>query len=132
MSRANERGNAITSAAQGGQRCEYCGIAQHEAAWSRFHIEHIVARQHGGGDDLENLTLACPHCNLHKGPNGTGIDPVTGQWVRLFNPRTDVWDEHFAVVGVEVVGLTDSGRVAVSLLKMNAPSAIDLRRKLIG
>jgi 5-methylcytosine-specific restriction endonuclease McrA len=34
----------------------------------RFHIEHVIPRQHGGSDDADNLALACPDCNLRKGP----------------------------------------------------------------
>jgi hypothetical protein len=49
--------------------------------------------QHGGGDDADNLALACPDCNLRKGPNLTGIDPETGAVVRLFHPRRDVGSE---------------------------------------
>ena len=30
-------------------------------------VEHIVPRRHGGGDDLENLALACGRCNHQKG-----------------------------------------------------------------
>jgi 5-methylcytosine-specific restriction endonuclease McrA len=30
-------------------------------------IEHIVPRNHGGGDDLTNLALACARCNALKG-----------------------------------------------------------------
>ena len=55
-------------------RCEYCGIPQ-EFSELRFHIEHIIPRQHGGIDDAENLALACPDCNLRKGPNLSGLDP---------------------------------------------------------
>lgn len=46
-------------------RCEYCRLHQ---AYSELihHIEHIVARQHGGSDDPGNLALACHRCNLHK------------------------------------------------------------------
>ena len=43
-----------------------------------------------------NLALACHHCNLHKGPNLTGIDPLTQLVTTLFNPRVDRWDEQFA------------------------------------
>ena len=54
--------------------CEYCRIP--EAAFRRpFHIEHVIARQHGGVTELDNLALACWTCNLKKGPNLTGIDP---------------------------------------------------------
>ncbi|HQP38748.1 MAG TPA: HNH endonuclease signature motif containing protein, partial [Polyangiaceae bacterium] len=30
-------------------------------------VEHIEPRHHGGGDDLENLALACARCNQGKG-----------------------------------------------------------------
>jgi 5-methylcytosine-specific restriction endonuclease McrA len=69
-------------------RCEYCHLPQ--SAFRRpFHIEHIVARQHGGLSRLDNLALACWNCNLKKGPNLSGIDPTTGLVVALFNPRKD-------------------------------------------
>ena len=48
-----------------GERCEYCGFLQ-EFSGLRFHIEHIVARQHGGSDESSNLALACPECNLQR------------------------------------------------------------------
>jgi hypothetical protein len=37
--------------------------------------EHIVVSQDGGRDDSEHLALACYHCNAHKGPNLSGLDP---------------------------------------------------------
>ena len=43
-------------------RCEYCLVPQ-EFSELRFHIEHIIPRQHGGSDDEQNLGLACPDCN---------------------------------------------------------------------
>lgn len=71
-----------------GHGCEYCRIPQ--VAFRRpFHVEHVVARQHGGTTELDNLAFACWHCNLKKGPNLAGIDPETGQTVLLFNPRKD-------------------------------------------
>ncbi len=30
-------------------------------------VEHIVAKNHGGTDDLENLAIACTRCNSEKG-----------------------------------------------------------------
>ncbi len=55
-----------------GNQCEYCGMREGSRVRLRFHIEHIVARQHGGGDEQENLALACHLCNAHKGPNLSG------------------------------------------------------------
>ena len=40
-----------------GGRCEYCLLPQ-ESFEAAHHIEHIVARQHGGGDETSNLALA--------------------------------------------------------------------------
>ena len=93
----------------------------------RFHVEHIKARQHGGSDDPNNLALACGHCNRHKGPNLTGIDPETDQIVPLFNPRQDSRSEHFALDGIFFVGLTPTGRATVHVLAMNSEE--QLRRR---
>ena len=94
-----------------------------------YHVEHIVARQHGGGDDSGNLALACYHCNAHKGPNLSGLDPESGALVRLFHPRQDQWDEHFERNGVLIVGRTAVGRATVGLLKMNAADRRRLRER---
>jgi 5-methylcytosine-specific restriction endonuclease McrA len=63
-----------------GDRCEYCGMHQNHDLFFRFHIEHIVAKQHGGSDESSNLALACHHCNEHKGPNLSGIDHEPEKW----------------------------------------------------
>jgi hypothetical protein len=110
-----------------GDRCEYCRIHQDDDPFLRFHIEHIVARQHGGETVETNLALSCHHCNLHKGPNLTGIDPTTGGIVALFNPRQDPWDRHFAWRGVALIGLTPTGRATIRVLAMNARERLDLR-----
>lgn len=71
-----------------GNRCEYCRLPQQHSAL-QFHIEHIIARQHGGKEEFENLALACPECNLLKGPNLTSRDPDTGQITRLIHGGID-------------------------------------------
>lgn len=113
-----------------GERCEYCHLPQAAVPSASFHIEHIVARQHGGDDDLSNLALACDRCNLHKGPNLTGIDPETESVVPLFHPRHDFWDDNFRWNRTEIVGLTASGRATVRLLNMNAKRRLQLRKEL--
>jgi hypothetical protein len=113
-----------------GQRCEYCRIPQHALSWAAFHIEHIAARQHGGTDDLENLALACRRCNAFKGPNLSSIDPATGDGVRLFNPRIDVWIDHFSLADHQIEGLTHIGRATVMLLNMNDPDRVQVRLEL--
>ena len=81
-----------------GGRCEYCHFPQ-DLSELQFHVEHILPRQHGGTDDPGNLALACPECNLLKGPNLTAIEPISGTVVRLFHPRRDIWLDHFEFKG---------------------------------
>jgi hypothetical protein len=111
-----------------GARCEYCRLPQAAEPGARFHIEHIVARQHGGADDEANLALACHRCNRHKGPNLSGIDPVSARPMLLFHPRRESWEEHFRMEPLEIIGLTATGRMTVALLQMNAPVRVALRR----
>jgi hypothetical protein len=113
-----------------GHRCEYCRLPQAYAPVVRFHIEHIRARQHGGDDDLANLALACPHCNRFKGPNLTSVDPETATVVPLFHPRADLWDAHFVVEDVIIIGRTPSGRATVRLLRMNTDDRQKVRAAL--
>jgi 5-methylcytosine-specific restriction endonuclease McrA len=108
-------------------RCEYCGLAQTQEPL-RFHIEHIVPRQHEGKDTPENLALACHHCNFHKGTNLSGIDPQTGELTRLFHPRLDDCKEHFRLRDGEVSGVTVIGRATVKLFRMNEDGRRELRR----
>ena len=107
-------------------RCEYCGCHQDELPLITFHVEHIVPKQHRGTDDESNLCLACHWCNFHKGPNlATHVD---GQLIPLFHPRTQRWDEHFAVEEDWIVGLTPVGRGTVELFDMNDDDRRELRR----
>jgi hypothetical protein len=95
-----------------------------------FHIEQIRPRQHGGGESSRNLALACPECNLAKGPNLAGFDPNGRQFVRLFNPRRDKWTAHFGHDGARIVGKTPVGRASVVLLKMNDADRVRVRMLL--
>jgi 5-methylcytosine-specific restriction endonuclease McrA len=100
------------------ERCEYCRLHQNNSELVN-HIEHVVARQRGGIDDIDNLALACHRCNLHKGPNLSGVDPSTGRVENLFHPRRDRWHEHFAFQDAYIKGLTPSGRGTVEVLAFN-------------
>lgn len=115
--------------ARAGGVCEYCRIPQEATPLIPFHVEHTIARQHGGGDDPSLLCLACDRCNAYKGPNLTSIDPDSGIVSRLFNPRQDDWNDHFLVRDGTVVGLTPTGRATVRLLNMNATHRVELREE---
>jgi hypothetical protein len=114
-----------------GNRCEYCLLRQ-ENSHLTHHVEHVVAKQHGGSDEPDNLALACHRCNLRKGPNLTGIDPLTNELVALFNPRRDLWPDHFRVRAVQIEGITSVGRATVQVLAMNDARRLDLRQELLG
>ncbi len=110
-----------------GNHCEYCRLPQSALPHAPFHVAHVVARQHGGSDDAANLALACDRCNLHKGPNLSGIDAETGVTVPLFHPRRNAWDDHFHFQGGRIFGRTTCGRATVQVLSMNATERVRLR-----
>lgn len=45
-------------------RCFYCGHTSQDG--TELHVDHIVARAHGGLDVWENLVTACNECNIGK------------------------------------------------------------------
>ena len=110
-------------------RCEYCRLPQGFSGL-HFHIEHIIARQHRGTDAADNLALACPECNLHKGTNLTSIDPDTSQVTPLFHPRRDRWSDHFTLVAGNIIGKTPTGRTTAWLLEMNIGENLRVRQLL--
>ena len=110
-----------------GNACEYCHLHQDDSPLAALHLEHIIPRIHGGDDHLDNLALACIDCNLHKGPNLTGIDPQTDSITTLFHPRRDRWEDHFEWVGMYLTGKTAIGRTTVRVLKMNSEDQLALR-----
>lgn len=112
-----------------GNRCEYCRIHQRFYR-TTFHVEHVVAKQHGGADDLSNLALSCHFCNWQKGPNLSGIDPQTQSLTRLFHPRNDLWEDHFGQREAVIRAKTTIGRTTVAVLAMNAPERVQLRTLL--
>jgi hypothetical protein len=64
---------------------------------------------------------------LRKGPNLTGVEPDTDEIVRLYRPRRDEWEEHFAFVGLRIVGKTPIGRTTAWLFAMNDPERVRIR-----
>lgn len=113
-----------------GGYCEYCRMPEF-ALPLPFQMDHIVAGQHGGETVAGNLALACPHCNRYKGPNIAGLDPGSGELSRLFHPRNDVWEVHFAMEDAHIRGKTPIGRTTVQVLAMNADDLLLLRLELL-
>ena len=112
------------------ERCEYChkpeGFSAHP-----HHVDHIISQKHNGSDELDNLAWACFQCNVNKGTDIAALDPDTGTLTSLFNPRTQVWADHFSLEGALVIGLTPPGRATIQLLQVNHPEQIETRQLLI-
>ena len=54
--------------------CEYCHACE-QWQYVRFTIDHVIPLTEGGSNDLDNLALACFHCNRRKGTKLTAVDP---------------------------------------------------------
>lgn len=116
----------VTQRAQ--ERCEHCQTPQ--AIVVEMEIGHIIPVSVGGRTISGNLCLACIGCNAFKLAAQTAADPETGHPEALFNPRTQVWAEHFAWSDdrTRVVGLTPCGRATVAQLRMNRERVVAARR----
>lgn len=111
--------------------CEYC-LSQAKFAIEPLVIEHIIPISRGGRTVDENLALACQGCNNYKYTKVEGIDPIDGQVVPLYNPRTMVWSHYFAWSEdtTLIIGLTPVGRATVNTLRLNREGIVNLRRAL--
>lgn len=117
MSISNEQKRLVRQRA--GNCCEYCRLAE-AGRLARFHIDHIIALKHDGTNADVNLCLACPKCNAHKGDNVAALDPLTRDATRLYDPRQQLWDDHFRLNSdATITGLTPEGRTTVAVLRFN-------------
>jgi hypothetical protein len=110
-------------------RCEYCHLPTRGQV-ATFPIDHVIPRTAGGGTDLDNLALTCPHCNAQKWMTTEGPDPATGEVVRFYHPRQHVWDDHFQwdpAGSGELAGKTPTGRATVLALRIDDPDMVRLR-----
>ncbi len=110
-------------------QCEYCLLPE-DVAFVAHEVDHVIATKHGGQTRLDNLANACWRCNRHKGSDLGSFDPLTGEFCFLYNPRTQVWTEHFALQHIEIMGLTPEGRTTVFLLQLNSTERLAERQGL--
>ena len=108
-------------------RCEYCRMHQ-TLQGATFHVEHIVPRSRGGRSELDNLAWACPSCNLHKSDRVEVPSCDSGEMIPLFNPRTDIWEEHFRWDSHCIVGESATGDVTIEVLSLNDERRILIRQ----
>ena len=103
--------------------CEYCQTSQ-RITGQAMHVDHIDPN---GSDTPDKLCLACGNCNLSKARATSTLDPQTGDVVLLFNPRRQVWSEHFEWTPdrTRLNGLTPVGRATIERLKINQDRVVD-------
>lgn len=111
-------------------RCEYCLIHEDDAAFPH-QVDHIISRKHGGISRIENLAYACILCNRYKGSDVASINALTGEAIRLYDPRKASWAEHFCLTSSVVEPLTQIGRVTIQTLRLNAAERV-AERALLG
>jgi hypothetical protein len=107
---------------------EFCH-ANERWQYVKFTVDRVLPVSLGGGDNLDNLTLACFHCNRRKTNSLTGIDPESQTEVLLFNPRQDTWKKHFiwSIDGTFIEGVSTIGRATVATLCLNRDRVIPIR-----
>jgi hypothetical protein len=113
------------------KRCEYCLIHQDFSIYTH-EVDHIIPIKHGGETAADNLALSCLSCNRHKGSDFATIDQVTKEIVPLFNPRRQVWDEHFCITNTRIEGKTQIGQATARLLQFNVPNRVLERQVLMS
>ncbi|PHJ67952.1 HNH endonuclease [Nostoc linckia z18] len=100
--------------------CEYCHSPE-RISTTRFTVDHLIPKSIGGGDEINNLALACRRCNERRYNFVAGYDSETQAVVPLFNPRQQIWSEHFlwSADGRTIIGITPTGRATCNRLDMN-------------
>ena len=116
-----------------GDACEYCLLP----TLGRFQIDHIIPPERWldyvagriraltptsdrqGPHHIDNYAWACPFCNAAK--SDQVVRRVGRDQHRLYDPRRDVWIEHFRLANrhLLIIGISDIGAATVQTLRMN-------------
>lgn len=115
-----------------GHCCEYCK-SQDKFSPVFFTIDHIIPVVKNGTNDPENLAYSCPLCNRFKWQKIHDVDPVTNNTVRLFNPRSDEWQDHFqwSEDYLQIIGITAIGRATESAMRLNREKLVLYRKAML-
>ncbi|MEH2088809.1 HNH endonuclease [Nostoc sp.] len=97
--------------------CEYCHSPE-RISTTRFTVDHFIPKSIGGADEINNLALACRRCNERRYNFVAGYDLETKAVVPLFNPRQQIWSEHFLWSANDrtIIGVTPTGRATCNRL----------------
>lgn len=109
--------------------CEYC---RYPGQLHPLTVDHIKPVTLGGENEFNNLAWCCSGCNSRKSKKTHSVDPDTGKRVALFNPRQQVWQEHFEWSSnfICVIGTINCGRATVQALGMNREDLVRIRKTL--
>lgn len=107
--------------------CEYCHASE-KWQYVLFTVDNVIPLSKNGQDTIDNLALACFHCNRKKSNNTTAIDPETGHEFELLNPRKNKWSEHFIFSkdGLKIIGITPTGKATIAKLDLNRDRIINI------
>ena len=98
--------------------CEYC-LKSNLVAYISHQIDHIINLKHGGNNNIDNLSYACYFCNVNKGSDiGTMLLPER-TFIRLYNPRTDNWNDHFEIFEGKFYPKTPIAEATIKILQLN-------------
>lgn len=111
--------------------CEYCLIHEDDTFFG-CEIDHIVSLKHSGPAEAMNLAYACSFCKRNKGSDIASVSGVAGELVRFFNPRIDLWSEHFRLDRSLIEPLTSIGEATARILKFNESERVLERETLIA
>lgn len=111
--------------------CEYCKFPV-TYSHDTFHIEHVIPFYLTQNNELDNLAFAFDGCNSNKWGRTEWLDIITNSKVPLFNPRQNLWQEHFEWhdTFTIIIGKTPIGRATIDLLKMNRQGLVNIRKAL--
>lgn len=110
-------------------RCGYC-LTSTRITGTPLEVDHIIPESLGGLTVRENLWLACSMCNDHKGNRIAAVDPRTGEEVRIFDPRRQLWRDHFdwSAEGDVIIGKSPTGRATIAAVRLNRAELVEARR----
>lgn len=109
--------------------CEYCRVPEVDFL-IEFHVDHIRSIKHGGTTVPENLAYACSDCNAHKGTDLSTFLDNDAVFTRFFNPRTDLWSEHFETSEGVVYAQTPIGAATIKIFQINEIDRVIIRQEL--
>ncbi len=111
--------------------CEYCLIHEEDTIYG-CQVDHVISLKHGGATTLANLAYACAFCNRLKGSDIGSILWSTQSFIRFFNPRTDLWGDHFKVDDAIIRPISDIGKATTQILGFNNIDRVIERQTLIA